>query len=65
MKILSGFENHLGFVKIFICRCIAATIAVEILFAGSAAKRLERKACVPPNGVALIFFQKMPLRLLY
>jgi hypothetical protein len=28
---------------------IAATIAVEILFACFDAKRLERKACVPPN----------------
>jgi len=34
------------------CTCIAATIAVEILFAGSAAKRLERKACAPPTSEA-------------
>jgi len=33
----------------FYCRCIAATIVVEILFDGSASKRLERKACVPPS----------------
>jgi hypothetical protein len=29
--------------------CIAATIEVEILFAAKQAKRLERKACVPPK----------------
>jgi len=33
----------------FFADCIAATIAVEILFVGAAAKRLERKACVPPT----------------
>jgi len=44
---------------IFVSRCIAATIVVEILFAAKQAKRLERKACLPPNGVALIFFQKI------
>jgi len=35
--------------KVFKCGCIAATIEVEILFAGSAAKRLKRKACLPPK----------------
>ncbi len=30
-------------------KCIAATIEVEILFACSEAKRLERIACMPPK----------------
>jgi hypothetical protein len=38
---------------IFYVGWIAATIAVEILFAGSAAKRLERKACLPPKIFSL------------
>jgi hypothetical protein len=46
---MKGFTKHNGRNTIFLSRCIAATIVVEILFAGSAAKRLKRKACVPPN----------------
>jgi len=41
--------------------CIAATIEVEILFAGFAAKRLERIACVPPY-CSIHFFSKNTLR---
>jgi hypothetical protein len=43
-------KNHL------LVTCIAATIAVEILFAAKQAKRLERKACVPPYLFTLLFF---------
>jgi len=45
-------------VKVFFDGCIAATIVVEILFAAKQAKRLERKACVPPYCSINFFFKK-------
>jgi len=42
--------------------CIAATIVTEILFAAEQAKRLEWKACLPPQSCSINFFSKNTLQ---
>jgi hypothetical protein len=46
----------------FFSGCIAATIVTEILFAAKQAKRLEWKACVPPQSCSINFFSKNTLQ---
>jgi len=59
LKESKGIKN--GFRKLVISRgCIAATIVAKILFVGSATKRLQRKACVPP-WCSINFFSKNTL----
>jgi hypothetical protein len=56
-SILFEFDNRIR--ESFFKGCIAATIVVEILFAAQQAKRLERKACMPPKTFIVRAWHKM------